>query len=739
MSPIRIDNRRELPSSILFCLLLGLVFTAEYAALKLGSMVRSEVSAPAAFPLEVALLLLFGALLLFLCPARFRVGTDAGADGGVETGPLRTFCTVLLAGTLPVAGVRLLIVLLSPPGAHPGEGAPLLRLLLLLSSPLIWLTARKSRLGGHWLSAGAYLDSSLRLFSLLVILGLGGHSLLLTLPLDGQLRLPSREILFRSLAASLLFAVPAWALVARPLQRLTAAARAMYMAVYDQVVDAVVVTDAAGTIRYFNVSAEQLFGYRTGELAGGSVARLFEGGEAEFRKLVANDTPAGSSSRTVHKFTGMKMDGTPVRMELSVSTLWADKDRNFLFIMRDISDRLQAAKTLRASEKRFRQIFEQSDDAIIFLHPRNHSIIDVNSTTIRLFGFSRADLLDEGLELLFPCKERGKVLDSLVGILPGDLVQFNKLTGCCRDGSTMIVSLRVKVAVLGNVPLLYATLRDVTERVKMEAEAQEIQSKLIQTNRMTALGLMVSGVAHEINNPNNYILTNAQILERSWQDSFKILQEYYEDHGDFSVGGIPFSHLQTRSRDLFSGLVDGSRRIREIVSNLKGFARQESVSLDGQVDVNQVAEAAIAILQHEIIRYTRYFSFEPMSGLPQVRGNRQQLGQVLVNLLMNACQSLPDRNKNVKLKTWWDQDSRQVVVSVEDEGLGMTEDTSRLIMEPFFTTKLDSGGTGLGLSICRTIVKDHQGTLSFRSRPGVGTTFFVRLPALATEEGDAIS
>jgi signal transduction histidine kinase len=161
------------------------------------------------------------------------------------------------------------------------------------------------------------------------------------------------------------------------------------------------------------------------------------------------------------------------------------------------------------------------------------------------------------------------------------------------------------------------------------------------------------------------------------------------------------------------------------------------VARDGEVDMNQVSRSAVSILRHEIGRLTDHFSFEPGEGALSVRGNRQQLGQVVVNLLMNACQALPDRTRGVKLTTFFDPEAREVVLTVADEGCGVSPEVGKLIMEPFFTTRLDSGGTGLGLSICRSIVKAHHGTLDFISEPGRGTTFHLRLPLLEAENKDA--
>jgi signal transduction histidine kinase len=147
------------------------------------------------------------------------------------------------------------------------------------------------------------------------------------------------------------------------------------------------------------------------------------------------------------------------------------------------------------------------------------------------------------------------------------------------------------------------------------------------------------------------------------------------------------------------------------------------------VDVNQVAESAVSMLHHELVKYTGNFHLELAKNIPKVKGSSQQLGQVFINLLTNACHALPDRHAGVWLTTGFDAAACQVSITVRDEGCGIERDVFSRIMEPFFTTRLDEGGTGLGLSICNSIIKEQHGSLEFISEPGQGTTFIVRLPA----------
>jgi signal transduction histidine kinase len=145
------------------------------------------------------------------------------------------------------------------------------------------------------------------------------------------------------------------------------------------------------------------------------------------------------------------------------------------------------------------------------------------------------------------------------------------------------------------------------------------------------------------------------------------------------------------------------------------------------VDVNVVIEAATVILSNLIKKSTDNFVFEPLTNIPAIKGNFQKIEQVVINLITNACQALTNRTQAVRVKTFLEGETR-LAITVSDQGSGISPEHLKYIMDPFFTTKRDSGGTGLGLSISYSIVKDHGGELSIESAPGKGTTAKVVLP-----------
>ncbi|MBI4680488.1 MAG: GHKL domain-containing protein [Nitrospirae bacterium] len=261
-----------------------------------------------------------------------------------------------------------------------------------------------------------------------------------------------------------------------------------------------------------------------------------------------------------------------------------------------------------------------------------------------------------------------------------------------------------------------------------EKEAKIIQAKLIHANKMTSLGTLVSGVAHEINNPNSFIMSNAQLFNDIWKDIFLLLEEHYRKNGDFPIGNMMFSEIQSLVPRLLNTITKGTERIKNIVDSLKNFARADTGNLDEKVDVNKVVETAIFFLNAEIRKFTDNFHVACKDNVPFVRGSSRQLEQVVINLLMNALQALDNRERGIWISTSQDEIAGSVLIKIKDEGCGIQKEILDRITEPFFTTKLNQGGTGLGLSISYAIVKEHKGSMEFTSEPGKGTIACITLP-----------
>lgn len=267
--------------------------------------------------------------------------------------------------------------------------------------------------------------------------------------------------------------------------------------------------------------------------------------------------------------------------------------------------------------------------------------------------------------------------------------------------------------------------REIAERTAAEEELRRNQQQLVQADKMAALGVLVSGVAHEINNPNGLILLNMPILKDVCNDALAALEQR---ENQVELGGLSFNRVKDELPLMLDEMQDGARRIKRIVEDLKDFARHDDAALMEPLDLNHVAQAAVRLVDRSLRTATNRFKAEYTEPLPMIRGNSQRIEQVLVNLLLNACQALTDTNRGIFLHTFIDETNGMVGVSVRDEGCGIAPEHLDRLTDPFFTTKRESGGTGLGLSVSTGIVKEHGGSLLFSSPPGQGTTVTLLLP-----------
>ncbi|MBC8235507.1 PAS domain S-box protein, partial [bacterium] len=396
----------------------------------------------------------------------------------------------------------------------------------------------------------------------------------------------------------------------------------------------------------------------------------------------------------------------------------------------EIAERQRIEEALRESEKKYRFLYEESP-VISFIIGTDGIIKDVNRALLKEFDYSKDEIIGKhAIDFVVP-EQREKVSTLLENDFKGEYTPETDIGIYAKDGSIHTVLFSPGQALLyeGNVPTsILVTGIDITERKQAEELARLQQLQLIQAEKMATLGVLSSGVAHEINNPNNFILLNAKIFQRVWNDVMPILEAYYEEHGDFAMAGMPYTQAHEKIGQLISGMSEGSQRIAKIVMGLKDFARQDTGELNQSVDINSVIEVAMLIVGNLVKKSTNRFSCEYGSNLTKIFGNVQQLEQVIINLITNACQAINDKEKGLSISNSYDSNSNNVIVKVCDEGTGMPPECMKYIMDPFFTTKRSSGGTGLGLSISYNIVKAHGGDLKFTSEFGKGTKVVLTLP-----------
>lgn len=282
----------------------------------------------------------------------------------------------------------------------------------------------------------------------------------------------------------------------------------------------------------------------------------------------------------------------------------------------------------------------------------------------------------------------------------------------------------------GAVDRAFGTLQDVSAVKHAEADAERHREEMIRADKMISLGILVSGVAHEINNPNHSIMLNLPLLRDAWRDAVAVLDEI-DGKRELTVASAPWKDMRDEIPDVIRDIEQASERIRNIVEELKGFATDRDRGARGPMAINIVVRTALRLLANIIRKSTRHLHVELADGLPNVAVSPQRIEQVIVNLVVNACQALESPDKAIRVQTATEGD--HVLVRVIDEGAGISADDLRKITDPFFTTKRASGGTGLGLAVSQRIVEDHGGRLTFESEPGRGTTATLWIPVGTTE------
>ncbi|MEO6603545.1 MAG: ATP-binding protein, partial [Polyangiaceae bacterium] len=275
--------------------------------------------------------------------------------------------------------------------------------------------------------------------------------------------------------------------------------------------------------------------------------------------------------------------------------------------------------------------------------------------------------------------------------------------------------------VLDNGELLGAVMvfRDVTEQ-------KRLQKQLEIADRLASLGTMAAGVAHEINNPLFVVFANAGLV-------LEELTGALSAPAPGESGALQHAHALKEAIDMQREVLSAASRITRIVADLGAFSRPEPQA-SGPVDVRDAVEWAIRSTAHEFRHRARLST--KLAKVPRVDADETRLGQVLVNLLINAAHSIAPGNvegNQVSVTTSMD-DAGRVAIEVSDSGSGIPPEVMSRIFEPFFTTKPVGVGTGLGLSICHGIVASMGGALTVESSAGKGTAFVLRLPASNTQE-----
>lgn len=399
------------------------------------------------------------------------------------------------------------------------------------------------------------------------------------------------------------------------------------------------------------------------------------------------------------------------------------------------SRRREMEESLRNSEYKYRLLAETAREFIVLFDSNLH-ISYANTAWKRVSGYLQSETMKMKVTDMIPAEQQQQFKSKINQITkdhPDDyLLETNLIL---KDNRTITVEATfAKLETGDTLSTFLMTARDITEKKKAEAQHKLQQEQLIQTDKMISLGTLVSGVAHEINNPISSVMLNIQVFDKLWRAVQPILDNHYEKNSDLQVGTMAYPQLRERMPRLLLYSQEGVERVKRIVGDLKDFSGQQPSDHRETVNLNQVVEKAVGLISSLIKKSTNNFEVVYSENLPTIQGNSQRLGQVVINLVINGCQALTDSSQSLQLITGYLEESEEVFLEVRDSGAGISPELLSRIKDPFFTTKRDSSGTGLGLSISDTIIRNHGGWLDFSSQPDKGTTATILLPRYSNDE-----
>ncbi len=435
----------------------------------------------------------------------------------------------------------------------------------------------------------------------------------------------------------------------------------------------------------------------------------------KFQKVIS-PLRSGEHQKIVFTTIHQRKDSSSYPVEVHLEITRYESKPVFLAIILDITQRKIIEEKARLSEEEFRLIFENAPTGVAIIDI-DGNYANVNPVLCDMLGYSKSELLTLSYKDITHPDDIEKSNKYFHKLLRGDFTGFSLDKRYIRkDRKTINVILNVAIVhenvvlvhdAAGKPALLISHIVDITEEIEVEEKNKVLQEQLAHMDRISMMGEMVAGIAHEINQPLTAIDTYAQAAHRR-----------------INADKIDYEKL----KDLLEKISKTSKRASDVVSHLRSMVKRQtrkSISLS----INSLIEDTIKLLETDIRADEFRIKLELNKELPNVMADSIQIQQVLLNLIRNAMDAAAkevDQYKEITIRSSILAGENRIKISVKDYGYGIDQDTAEQLFNPFFTTK--QTGLGIGLSICKSIVQTHGGSLWFLPNADKGTTFHFSLP-----------
>lgn len=489
----------------------------------------------------------------------------------------------------------------------------------------------------------------------------------------------------------------------------------LLLAVVASSLDGVIMIDIDGKVLEFNPAAEDMFGYRRADVLGKPIGDLIVpphlrgAHEAGMTRYLSEGTPHVVGKRI--EIDAMRANGSLFPVELAITEIVAGGRRLFSASLRDLSEQRAAEAALAQSNARLTAFLDYAP-AAMYLKSKGGTYLVANEFMAAALGKPVNEIVGRHVEQILGPAALSQVAESDRRILETGAPYVSEERFDLPNGhrDTMAVRFPVRDSD-GEITHLGGVFIDISERRKAEAEIERHREALHQAEKLTALGSLLAGVSHELNNPLSAVVGQSLMLE--------------ED-----CAGTPHAARVAKIRT-------AAERCARIVQTFLAMARQKKPERN-PVRLETIAMAAADLADYGIRTAGITLTTDYAADLPTITADKDQLHQVVVNLLINAQQAMQDQSepREIRLRTAWGDTPGTVRFEISDSGPGVPADVRSRIFDPFFTTKAHAMGTGLGLSFSRGIVEAHGGSLRLTDLPGPGATFVIELPVNGEAAGD---